>query len=150
MRWNVCSAHRMPPGYNRRYSAFFSCVQVCRVLSVLLRGNSTCGLTSLFDAMDSLPSNVGEEMTLCAWRASWHCSNTRKGRDSDAAKDKAMTTRQEERVRTPLAYNLRQYQLDVLGSTANTRWNYREAARSHRKKMEERYRSIRDRRSAKT
>lgn len=102
--------------------------------------------------MNSLPSDVGEEMKWCAWRASWHCSNTRKGYKSDAAKDKVAFDDHADSFKrnasgllsTTTCDNIKWMFWEAGWCTANTRWNSREDAKNDKKRMEERYRSIRD------
>lgn len=100
--------------------------------------------------MNVLPADVAEQMKWCAWRASWHCSNTRKGYKGDAGTDKvafndhadAFKMKSSDLLSAETCDNIKWMFWNAAWHTANTRWNYKQDAQKDKERMEEHYQNI--------
>lgn len=101
--------------------------------------------------MDAFPADVAEQMKWCAWRASWHCSNTRKGYKGDASTDEvafndhadAFKKKSSEFLSAETCDDIKWMFWNAAWHTANTRWNYKKDAKKDKEKVEEHYQNIR-------
>lgn len=94
--------------------------------------------------MDALPMDIAEEMRRCAWAASWHASNERKGYSGDAKRDEVEFKDHADEFKKKATGLLSSKTCDDLKwmfwyagwYAANKRWKYNTDAGKDEKKVE--------------
>ncbi len=115
--------------------------------TLLLLGSVTLCYT---EGINILPTDAAGQVKNCAWRASWHASNARKGYKGDAATDKvafndyadAFKKKMDGILSKETCNDIKWMFWNAGWYTANTRWWYYNDAKNDKKNMEKLYNKI--------